>query len=334
MDSLQPVFIREEVIRSIRTFFEQKKFHEVITPSMNAALPLEPNLYAFPTQWKTSLKTEQLYLSTSPESGLKKMLAKGIGNCFAISKSFRNLEGQGSQHTPEFLMLEWYRENSDYKEMMEDTKELLLYIKQRVDLLLKREKTSEITYQGKTCSLSGNWPIFSMKELFKKYAGLDLEEILTDEVLFNKARKKGYSVENAAWPELFDQILVNEVEPALPFSPFFITDFPARISPLCTPQKENPDFADRFELYLFGMELGNGNTENTDSDSVRQQFLKEKKYREEKSLFSPPIDEEFLSALRTMAAKTYGGIGMGVDRIAMIMANCKNISDVELFYQT
>lgn len=333
MNNLEPVFIREEVIRSIRTFFEEKKFHEVISPVMNDALPLEPNIYAFSTEWKTSSETKPLYLSTSPEVGVKKILAKGIGNCFAIGKSFRNLEGQGSRHTPEFLMLEWYRENSDYKEIMKDTKELLLYIKSHIDAYLRRKETSEITYQQKTANLSSDWPVYSMVDLFQQHAHLDLKEILEDAALFSKAKQKGYNVQNATWSELFDQILVNEIEPFLPDSPFFMTDFPARTSPLCTPKKNAPYLVERFEAYLFGMELGNGNTENTDSEYVRKQFLKEKKYREDNKLFTPPIDETFLSALQKMSSKKYAGMGMGVDRIAMIMSNSANITDVELFYQ-
>lgn len=328
MKELQPVFIREEIIKSIREFFYQKKFHEVITPSLNSALPLEPNLYAFSTKWKTSSFNKTLYLSTSPESALKKMLAKGIGNCFAISKSFRNLEGAGTLHTPEFLMLEWYREEADYSVIMNDAKDLILFIKKRIDTYLQREKSSSLSFQNETISLYSDWPVLSLVELFKKYADLDYQEILKDEEMFKKAKTKGYTVENAEWGALFDQILVNEIEPSLPKSPFFLTDFPARISPLCTPQKEKPYLAERFELYLFGIELANGNTEFTDAKTVRTLFEQEKKYREEHDISTPLIDEVFLDALQMMSAKKYGGIGLGIDRLAMIMADVETITEI------
>jgi elongation factor P--beta-lysine ligase len=300
---------------------------------MNIALPLEPNLYAFQTHWKTASSTTNLFLSTSPESGLKKMLAKGIGDCFTISKSFRNLEGQGSLHTPEFLMLEWYRENADYKQIMKDTQELFIFVKNAIDTYSKKEKSSTLNYQGKESSLAGDWPILSMVDLFEKQTGLSFESVLQDDIMLKKAKEKGYSVTNATWGELFDQIFVNEVEPSLAKSPFFIIDFPARISPLCTPRADKPYLAERFEVYMFGMELGNGNTENTDSESVRKVFLKEKENRKKLGLFAPPIDEQFLQALKTMSSKKYGGIGLGVDRLAMIMADVPNITDVEVFYQ-
>src|SRR5258708_367510 len=112
MTDLQPFFIREEIIKSIRSFFEEQYFHEVIIPILYSSLPLEPTLYSFSTTWKTNEGDRELYLCTSPESALKKMLAVGIGNCFAIGKSFRNLESSGPRHNPEFLMLEWYREDA------------------------------------------------------------------------------------------------------------------------------------------------------------------------------------------------------------------------------
>ncbi len=333
MINLNPVFIREEVIREVRSFFEKNNFHEVITPSLNFALPLEPNLYAFTTNWKTSAESREMYLSTSPESGLKKMLANGIGNCFAISKSFRNLEGAGSLHTPEFLMLEWYREDADYTIIMHDVQNLVLKVKERVDNHLSRESSSQLTYQGTTISLKEKWPVYSLVDLFGKYANLDYFEILDDEIMLMKARHKGYNTENATWGELFDQIFVNEIEFSLPMSPFFIVDFPAKISPLCAPKKSNPLLVERFEVFLLGKELGNGNSENTDSEYVEKLFRNEQKYRSNHLLIAPPIDMNFIASLKEMSFKKYAGIGLGIDRLAMIMADVTSITDVEVFYR-
>lgn len=333
MNNLRPVFIREEVIKGIRVFFEKQHFHEVIPPCMNFGLPIEPNIHPFVTTWKTSSESRKMYLSTSPEIGMKKMLAKGIGNCYGIGKSFRNLEGSGSLHVPEFLMLEWYRENGDYHDIMKDTEHLIVDIKHRIDTYLKRSVSDSLEYQGKKISLKGEWPVFSLIDLFKEYAGMDFEEIIKDEVLIQKAEEKGYNVENSTWFEVFDQIFVNEIENKLPLTPFFLIDFPARTSPMCAVKKDKPYVVERFEVFMFGKELGNGNTESTDSKYVRSLFEKEQDRLKKKGLPYPPIDEQFIHALEKMSDKVYGGVGIGIDRLAMIMADVTNITQVEQFYE-
>lgn len=348
MNILQLILIREKVIKSIRSFFDGQGFYEVITPVLNTALPLEPNIHAFSTIWDRPGKSQKLYLTTSPESALKKMLAEGIGNCYSIGHSFRNLEGSGPKHNPEFLMLEWYRSGADYKKIMEDVRELILHI--------NSEFKDEISYQGESVSLSGKWPIVSLVDLFEKYADMDLEKILkfqfdskskqiknvwipdtslpavrqvrNDNVdIYQLAGKKGYKAEGSSWEQIFNQIFLNEIEPYLPERPIFITDFPARISPLCKARADKPFLAERFEFYLFGMELGNGNTEKTDSREVRRLFEEEKKERKKGGLSSPPIDEGFLKALEKMNKMgDFAGIGLGVERLAMIMADTENIN--------
>lgn len=329
---LLPIFIREKTIQAIRKFFDDQQFHEVITPILNVALPLEPNLYAFNTVWNRVSEKKELYLAMSPEIGLKKMLAEGVGNCYAISKSFRNLEGSGSLHNPEFLMLEWYRENANYETIMRDTEKLIMFVKNNIDTYLKKPTTSQLTFQGKTIDLKISWQIFSLVDLFKHHAQVDLKEIIEDEPrLATICEKKGYIAEKAAWHELFDQIFVNEIEPHIPMTPCFLTDFPSRISPLCEVKNDMPYLAERFELYIFGKEIGNGNTERTDKEVVLRRFKTEKQERLKTGIFSPPIDYQFLDALERMNSKQYGGIGLGVDRLAMIMANCDDIKDVEYF---
>lgn len=275
MKTIQSSIAREKIIKKIRTFFYSNNFHEVIPDILNEALPLEPNLSPFTTQWKTIKENKTIYLSMSPERGIKKMLAEGIGNCFAISKSFRNLEQSGSLHFPEFLMLEWYRKDAIYSDIMTDVENLF--------------------------SLFGfkkNWPIFSLQDLFKKYAEINLEKaIMNDELFFDS----------------YEQIFVNKIESQLPKCPLFLVDFPSRVSPLCKPQKSNPNFAERFELYINGIEIGNGNTENTNVKSVRKMFERERKKT------GLPIDEEFLSFLEKMNKKSYAGIGIGIDRLAMVL---------------
>jgi elongation factor P--(R)-beta-lysine ligase len=307
--NLEPIFIREKIIKTCRAFFDEQGFHEVITPTLNNSLPLEPNLYSFTTQWNTIHGSKDLYLSTSPESGLKKMMAEGIGNCYAISKSFRNLEQSGNQHNPEFLMLEWYRENATYHDIMKDTQDLMIHI-------------------GFPPT---EWQTFSLPQLFKEYAEIPSHILFDDQQFYATAEKKGYNTTNASWGELFDQIFLNEIEPKLPSTPFFLTDFPARTSPLCTSQKENPQLAERFEVYMSGIEVGNGNTENTNAQKILSHFQEEEQKRKAKGLPTHPIDMEFVNTLQKLNGKSIAGIGMGIDRIAMILSNSEKISDVEPF---
>lgn len=298
MDDKNSSLIKEQIIKKVRSFFYKRDFHEVIVPILNEALPLEPNLHPFSTVWKTQTVTKTMYLPMSPERGLKQMLALGIGNCFAISKSFRNLERTGSLHMSEFLMLEWYREKATYKDIMTDVEDLFFK-------LCPKKKRS-----------NNKFPVYSLKKLFKKYINIDLGKAINDEkLLFSLAHKMGYQTEKSTWSELYDQLFVNEIESKLPKEPLFLVDFPARISPLCKPKKNDPIFAERFEFYLDGIEIGNGNTENTDVRSLQIHF--ENQHR----LTGLPIDESFLNSLKIMNDDTYAGVGIGIERLAMVLSN-------------
>ncbi|MCJ7740542.1 hypothetical protein MUP32_04485, partial [Candidatus Microgenomates bacterium] len=270
--NINAILLKEQIIKSVREFFSNRKFHEVMTPVLHKTVPLERNIYPFSTIWHTGKGDRIYYLPTSPESYLKKIIAEGLGNCFSISPTFRNLEDESPIHRPEFLMLEWYRENSTYEKIMEDTKELIKFILKKVD------------YRGKSIKQDSEWPKLSMIELFQKYAGLDLEKIISDKEMIKAAAAKNYNIKSANWEQLFNQIFLNEIESRLGSDPFFILDFPSRISPLCAKRPDKPDFAERFEFYLDRMEIGNGNTENTDAEEVKKTFLAERKQREKSKM--------------------------------------------------
>ena len=288
MNNLINYFVREKIIKLIREYFYKQNFHEVIVPILNDALPIEKNLSPFTTTWNTLENKQTFFLPMSPERSLKIKLSQGIGNCFAIGHSFRNLENKGSLHNPEFLMLEWYRENADYKKIMEDVQELIKYLESSV---------------GTTSFTSGviNWPVFSIADMFKKYVKIDMDDAI----------EKGE----------YDKLFVNEIESRLPNTPLFLIDFPSSISPLCQPQKNRPDLAERFEFYINKIEMGNGNTENIDYKSVEKSF---KSLRIE----NQPIDNDFLNALKIMKStgKSYAGIGVGIDRLAMLFARISTIN--------
>lgn len=321
IDNTNPYIIRENIIRATRQFFYDMDFHEVIPQILNTALPLEANLYPFETTWKTRTGDRKLYLPLSPERSIKRMLSHGMGNCFALAKSFRNLEQEGSQHLPEFLMLEWYRKQANYYDIMTDVEQLIRYIQ---DYLKNSLGTESIQYHGKKIRHAAQWKTYSLIELFKTHCNIDLPSAIEDdELIFATARKRGYIVEGATWSELYDQIFVNEIESKLPSEPVFLVDFPSRISPLCAQKKDDSRFAERFEFYIAGVEIGNGNTENTDMEYVRKTFETE---RQKTSL---PIDEEFLTALHKMNGTTYAGIGMGIDRLTMLFSGESSIQSIE-----
>jgi len=304
MKQLKFFLLREKIIGLIREFFIRKRFHEVITPVLNNTIPLEPNIYPFQTEWTTVDGIKKMYLSTSPEKNLKEMLAMGLGNCFSVGHSFRNLESAGSLHTPEFLMLEWYRKNASYGDIMNDVRKLILYIQKKMKIIPMYDQ-------------SNDWAHYPLTGLFKKYTSLHLEEIvLSDEKLFAYAKKKGYQTKNTSWDNLYDQIFVSEIEPKLPKNPCFLVDFPSRISPLCTPKKDAPHFAERFELYILGVELANGNTENTDIQLVKKGLRH-------------PIDDEFLASLKKMGNASYAGIGLGVDRLSMLFSGSRSLNYIK-----
>lgn len=331
--NLKPIFLREEIIKSIRQFFYARNFHEAVIPVLNTALPLEQNIYAFKAIWNTGKGDRNFYLSTSPEARLKKLIAWGIGNCFAIGHTFRNLEDSGNIHSPEFLMLEWYRENATYRDIMREARALILSIyKAFCKSTSCKECRDGINFHNK-------WKVFSMVDLFKKYAKWDLEELCHAEsvsasgkILKPALTRRGrrvqddYNIKGATWEQIFNQIFLNEVEAKLPREPFFLTDYPAKISPLCAKRHDKPYLAERFELYIDGKEIANGNTENTDVEDVIRSMKKEEKFRKKMGILSPPIDMEFIESLRKMHGKSYAGIGLGIDRLAMVLGNVEDIN--------
>lgn len=331
---LLPVYIREQVLKATRQFFDQKGFREVIVPTLNHGLPIEPNIHHFATEWQVRGEVQSFFLATSPESALKKMIARGIGNCFAIGKCFRNLEDSGSQHLPEFLMLEWYRENATYQTIMQDVQEYIFFVKQHIDRHQNKQPTHQLLYQSQMISLNNQWPVFSLMELFERYAHISLENVLKENrfaELIESAAKKGYATQNSTWMELYDQIFVNEIEAHLPLTPFFLVDFPALLSPLCKVNVQKPYLAERFEFYVAGKEIGNGNNENLDYKKIEQSFIAEKKRRETSGTLCAQVDQQFVQAVKSMSdsGKSFAGIGLGIDRLAMILANVQDIRQIE-----
>ncbi len=322
-------FIKEQTIQAIRNYFINHQFHEVDTPILMPQIPIEPNLYPLKTHWHH--QHLDFYLPTSPESSLKKLIAKGIGDCFTISKVFRDLENISPTHNLEFLMLEWYEINQNYLKIAQTTQDLILTVYHQILQKQGRPKTNLLHYQGHQIDLTSPWPHATLTELFQKYANIDLTQNLTTNNIIKTATTKGYNVDNVnTWEPLYTQIFINEIESKLPQDkPFIIFDYPTTLSPLCAPCPNSPNFSQRFEFYIGGMEIGNAYTELTDSNVLQQNFDTETKFRHQHQLPIHPYDQEFVTACGHMPP--CAGIGLGVDRLAMLFANTTNINDVIYF---
>ena len=304
--NFQTYFIKEWTVQALRDFFISNNFHEVETPTLVPKIPDEPNLYPLKTHWQH--KNLDFYLPTSPESSLKKLISRGIGNCFAISKVFRDLEDIGPTHNLEFSMLEWYEMDKTYLDIATTTQKLVLEIYHSILKKQQKKLTNILNYQGVEINLSSPWYFFTLQELFQKFANMDLSKNLTTDEIIKTAKDKGYNIDGVTtWEPLYTQIFINEIESKLPQDkPVFILDYPTVLSQLCIPCKNKPGFSQRFEFYIGGMEIGNAYSESTDPKIIKENF-------------------------ECDSLPTCAGIGLGVDRLAMLFANSKNIEDVLYF---
>jgi len=327
---LELFILREKIIDLIRNFFKQKQFQYINCPVLNHSLPLEPNLYSFKTEWKYLNSKKELYLSCSPEASLKKILALGIKNCFSISPSFRNHEPADLEHNPEFLMLEWYRSSSGYQKIMQDVQELFIYIYDNISNS-KKIKNKIVNYQNNKIYLDKKWPIFSFDKLFRKSCNIDFSKNPNLAKLKRIAVKKGYQIQSSTWSEIIDQFFLNDIVPKLPNGPFFLIDFPSKISPLCKKNSKKSYLAERFELYVGKLELANGNNENTDSKQVMRRFNEEQEYRTDNNLTTHPINKNFIQDLNILKGKKIAGAGLGVDRLLMLFTDTISIKQINSF---
>lgn len=316
--------VREQVIDTIRSFFKDQGFHEVSTPTLVPIPSIEPNLEVFQAKLRTSKGVKRDgYLIMSPEFSIKKLLAAGIGNCFEIAKCFRNEEEVSPLHNPEFTMLEWYRINADYTDVMRDFE----------DLFTKIVGGDKLIYQGTTYDISRPWPRISVAEAFKRYSSLDTEILVDEKKLLDAGKTKGYKVDkNTTWEQMFYQIFLNEIEPKLRDSkkPAIIYDYPISQASLARKKESDPRFAERFEVFLAGIELGNCFSELTDANEQKKRFESDLAERKAQGRTDYPIDEDLIEALKSGLPQV-SGIAVGVDRLVMLAADVPSVSDIMFF---
>ncbi|OGG16071.1 EF-P lysine aminoacylase GenX [Candidatus Gottesmanbacteria bacterium RIFCSPHIGHO2_02_FULL_39_11] len=342
-------YTRDTILRSIRQFLWNEGFCEVETPLLVPSVIPESYLDIFTTTlFNRYRKPQKMFLTASPESTLKKLLVEGIGNCFEITRSFRNTETDATTHSPEFTILEFYRVNANYMDIAKDCERLFQYIYIKS---LKRSENNrrtvqgdgifQLTYQGKSIDLSSPWIYMSVKDAFEKYTEIPFDQITnkkgkTVEEMFNVnlikpfAKKKGYTISrDNTWEELFNQFFLNEVEPYISHleKPVILFDYPRPMAALATVKKEDPRFSERFEIYAGGLEIGDCYNELRDAKEQENRFkfeLKEIK-RRKKTEVVPDMD--FIAALQKGLPKC-SGIAIGIDRLVMLFTDAKEIKEI------
>jgi len=286
---------RARIIQTIRHFFILQDYLEVETPHRISAPAPESHIDA--------IGSGSWFLHTSPELCMKRMMAAGYEKLFQICRCWRERE-RGNQHVPEFTLLEWYRAHCDYKSLMEECEALIQTVASTIGV------AGKIVYRNQEINLTGPWKRISVQEAFQCYTQTSMTEALRR--------------------DLFDEIMVNDIEPRLGLGkPTFIYDYPAQRGALARLKSEDKTVAERFELYMGGLELANGFSELVDEEEQRKRFHQENENR--RILGKPiyPVPEKFLSELGDMPPSA--GIALGIDRLVMVFLDAKSIDEVVAF---
>jgi len=328
---LDTLFIRETVTDTIRNFFKNEGFHEIQTPVLVPTPSMEPTLEAFETKLTTITgKSKRAFLIMSPEYAHKKLLAAGIGSVFEITRAFRNFEDISPTHNPEFTILEWYRVGANYFNIMDDFQNLFIDIVNRINPNFTIDSWE---YQNNHYNLTPPWEKISVSDAFFKFSQVDEDTLLDEQALLNAGKQKGYEIDSkTTWEQIFYQIFLNEIEPKIKDlnKPIFIYDYPLSQAALAKRKSSDPRFAERFEIYLAGLELGNCFSELTDAHEQEQRLIKDFNERKEMNKNSYPIDYDFIDALKSGMPEV-SGIAVGVDRLIMLASNSDSIEKTLFF---
>ena len=286
---------RATILGAIRSFFSENNFIEVETPH-RIPLPI-------PEAHIDLIDSGPWVLHPSPEICMKRLLAAGFERIFQFCRCWRDAE-RGSLHLPEFTMLEWYRTNTDYSQIMDDCEDLVRAAAEAMGL------QGAIHRQGQTVSLNGSWERLSVREAFSRYGGISAEEALEK--------------------DLFDEIMVCKIEPQLGMeTPTILMEYPAERGSLARKKLGQEAVAERFELYIAGLELANAFSELVDAEEQRKRFVQEQKFRAAAGKTVYPLPEKFLQDLSNVPPSA--GIAFGIDRLVMLLLDADRIDQVVAF---
>jgi len=317
---VKDVFIkRSKIISSIRSFLDSNRYLEVETPALQ---PIYGGAAAKPFITHHNALDTKLYLRIADELYLKRLIVGGFNGVYEISKDFRN-EGMDRTHNPEFTMMELYVPYKDYEWMMNFVEAML----EKVCLEVKGKL--EIICEGKAINLSRPWKRISMVEALKEKTGLDILTAKYDQL-------KSYAIDNGievkqGKPKQVDEIFSELIQPEL-IQPTFIVDYPVELSPLAKQHRSKPGLVERFEGYVGGREICNAFSELNDPIDQRKRFEGQSKLREEGDEEAHQVDEDFLRALEYGMPPT-AGLGVGIDRLVMLLTDQSSIRDVIFFPQ-
>lgn len=322
-EEVRRIFLtRTRIVTAMRRFLDSRGFIEVETPILQ---PLYGGAAARPFETYHNALDRKLYLRIADELYLKRLIIGGFDKVYEIGKDFRN-EGIDTKHNPEFTQMECYQAYADYEDIMRLTEEMVAFIAQEV------LGTTRITFQGQTIDLTPPWRRLPLRQAILEYGGIDIEAYPTLETLWDQVKGLGRDISRQpTWGKLVDELLKELVEPHL-IQPTFITEYPIEISPLAKKKPGAPHVVERFEAFIGTMECGNAFTELNDPIDQLERFQGQAAQRAAGDEETHPVDEDFVQALMYGMPPT-GGLGMGIDRLTMLLTDQVSIREVILFPQ-
>jgi lysyl-tRNA synthetase class 2 len=321
--------MRSRLVAAIRRFLDDRGFLEVETPVLQ---PLYGGALARPFTTHHNALDRDLYLRIAPELYLKRLIVGGLEKVYELGKDFRN-EGISHKHNPEFTMLETYEAWADYERVAAMTEELVAYAAEQTlgNLTIERD--------GETIDLSPPWRRVTLRDAILGETGIDIEEHTDRDALvaamddagiqYEHGPSAGGSAEGPGWGKLVDELLSKHVEPKL-VQPTFVLDYPIELSPFARAHRSKPGLVERFEGFIGGIEVANAFSELTDPDEQRRRFEEQQRLAARGDEDAPPFDEDFVRALEQGMPPT-GGLGIGIDRLLMILSGRHSIREVVLF---
>lgn len=298
-------------LQCVRLFFIEREFLEIQTPSLVACPGTEPFLDVFSTELKIGSHRQKLYLPTSPELHLKKALAQGLPKIFELKPCFRNGE-MSDRHSPEFLMLEWYRAFSDLSQIQSDVRDLILFLAEKLEV-----------------NAPSSFSLETVSQSFKRILGYELSPFTTREQLVALSNELDLRVRNDdTWDDLFSQIMVEKIEPNLSTEGLFLSDYPPSQAALARISTEG--WGERFEFYWKGYELANAFHELNDPVEQRARSLEDLEKKKSLGKEVVDLDEAFFKALESGMPPS-SGIALGLDRLFMCLMSIEDIREISLF---
>lgn len=317
---------RSAMLSLTRTFFNTSGYLEVETPLLVPHPGMEPHLTPFETTFGDSFRSQSLYLHTSPEYAMKRLLTSGCEKIYQISKAFRH-EQAGPMHNPEFTLLEWYQAYADYEDVMAHTETYIHH------LVTESVGSEHLQWAGRYTDVTPPFERISVRDALSEYAGIHVDPFEETDDFIRFSREAGHTaVTLEDSPEdAFFKVFLDSIEKHLGGDrPTFLTDYPAPMAALSKRKQERPEIAERFELYISGVELANAFTELNDPAEQRSRLVEEEQERLESGNPTYGIDDEFIAALEA-GMPPAGGIALGLDRLLMLLTGSRTIREVLAF---